>query len=261
MMRELDIFKTGMGDKKINGHTAPIKEISFIQVDSQEDHATNKSLLLFRNCLIDTSGRQFACIHGECQTHENCIKKELSGEEDDLHCLHFHPDDQNVLCTELFPEILKFMISIPTDELPGYRFSFNHRYIRKDGSITQFLQEGTFSLSDNKHSPVLNLQVFTEIGELKSDDTMVLAIHKYDPDHGYQKVFSNSYRKKTTPPLSQRQLEIIRLCLEGLSSKMIADKLNISIHTVKNHKRNCMEKTCTRNIAELINTCLKNNWL
>jgi DNA-binding NarL/FixJ family response regulator len=56
-------------------------------------------------------------------------------------------------------------------------------------------------------------------------------------------------------------MEIIRLCHEGLSSKMIAEKLNLSIHTVKNHKRNSMNKTLTHNITELIHLCIKNNWL
>jgi DNA-binding NarL/FixJ family response regulator len=46
-----------------------------------------------------------------------------------------------------------------------------------------------------------------------------------------------------------------------MSSKMIADRLCISEQTVKNHKRNMMEKTSAKNIVELINFSLKNNWL
>jgi DNA-binding CsgD family transcriptional regulator len=42
---------------------------------------------------------------------------------------------------------------------------------------------------------------------------------------------------------------------------MIADKLNLSIHTVKNHKRNSMDKTMTHNIAELIHLCILNHWV
>jgi DNA-binding CsgD family transcriptional regulator len=30
---------------------------------------------------------------------------------------------------------------------------------------------------------------------------------------------------------------------------------------VKNHKRNCMEKTQTHNISELIHICIQNRWL
>jgi DNA-binding CsgD family transcriptional regulator len=225
-----------------------------------KDHS-NKTLIPFSNCLIDISGRQFACIHEECSGHTDCAKTELVDVATSYHGLQFHPEDKTVLCQELFPDILGFMKNVPADELEDYRFSFNHRYLRKDGSSSQFLQEGTLSVSEDLGIPVLSLKVFTETGDIKTDESMVLTISRYDPELGYKKVFSKSYQHRCKSVLSQRELEIIRLCLEGLSSKMVADKLNISIHTVKNHKRNSMEKTCTRNIAELIHVCLKSQWL
>lgn len=212
-------------------------------------------------CLVDRSGRQFVCFHEHCMEHNNCFKKEIPHEIFDFQALYFHPDDKACLSEKVFPDILKFMKPIPATELTDYRFSFNHRYIRKDGSISQFLQEGTFSISDENFLPVLNLQVFTEIGDFKTDDTMILSIFRYSADKGFQKVCTKVYGIPDNSQLSQREMEIIKLCLEGLSSKMIADRLNISIHTVKNHKRNCMEKTFTHNITELINICIRSHWL
>ncbi len=90
---------------------------------------------------------------------------------------------------------------------------------------------------------------------------MILTLFRYNTDQGYQKVFTKVYVKKYNSILSQRELKIIKLCQEGLSSKMIADKLKLSIHTVKNHKRNCMDKTLTHNISELIHLYIKNRWL
>lgn len=223
--------------------------------------SSNRTLLPYSNCLLDTSGRQFACIHEECLGHANCTRSELLSEGNTYHCLQFDPEDKILLCKEIFPDILVFMKKVKREELPDYRFSFNHRYLRKDGSSSQFLQEGTLSVSEELDIPVLSMKVFTEAGDIKTDDSMVLTISKYDEEVGYRKVFSKSYRHNIKSVLSSRELEIIRLCLEGLSSKMVADKLNISIHTVKNHKRNSMEKTCTRNITELIHICQKSQWL
>jgi DNA-binding CsgD family transcriptional regulator len=222
---------------------------------------SNNFFLPFSKCLVDASGRQYACIHGECDEYTDCIKNEILCWDSDFHCLHFHPDDALLLCKVIFPEILKFMKSISEDDLTSYRFSFNHRYIRKDGSVSQFLQEGNLKMDGENGYPVLCLKVFTETGDIKTDDSMILTIFKHDPILGNHKIFSRIFRKNCDSILSHRELEIIRLCLEGMSSKMIADKLNISIHTVKNHKRNCMEKTCARNTAELINVCIKSNWL
>ena len=212
-------------------------------------------------CLIDRSGRQFVCFHEHCIKQHSCIKNEMQDEDFDFQALNFHPDDKNCLYDRIFPDILRFMNAIPAEELAFYRFSFNHRYIRKDGSITQFLQEGTFRIDDDESKPVLNLKVFTEIGDFKTDESILLSIFRYSSDLGYQKVYTKVYVNKDNSQLSLREMEIIKLCLEGLSSKMIAEKLNLSIHTVKNHKRNCMEKTLTHNITELINLCIRSHWL
>jgi DNA-binding CsgD family transcriptional regulator len=221
----------------------------------------NDPFLFFNSCLIDYSGRQFACIHEHCMHNNHCFKNELLQDGSTYHALRFHPEDINIWCEEVFPDILRFLNSIPESELPEYRFSFNQRYILIDGSISQFLHEGSLSISEETKLPTLNLKVFTEIGDLKSDNTILLTIFRYSAEHGYQKVFSKMYGNNCNALLSLREMEIIKLCLDGLSSKMIADKLNLSIHTVKNHKRNCMEKTLTHNIAELIHLCVRSHWL
>jgi DNA-binding NarL/FixJ family response regulator len=123
------------------------------------------------------------------------------------------------------------------------------------------MHEGYVMFKENQLLPVLNLKVFFEIADIKTDETIVLTIFRYEESTGYQKVFTKAYGKYNNSLLTQREIEIIRLCSEGLSSKMIAEKLNLSIHTVKNHKRHCMDKTSTHNISELIHVCIQNHWL
>jgi len=215
----------------------------------------------FSNCLVDYSGRQFACFHDRCKQHKSCFKNEAENKNFDFQSIQFHPDDKALFCGKIFPDILTYINQIPEVQLREYRFSFNHRYIRDDGTISQFLQECTLSISDEKKQPVLNLNVFTEIGDFKHDATIILSIFRYSAGHGYHKVSTKVYRNDSPQQLSHREIEIIKLCFEGLSSKMIATRLNLSIHTVKNHKRNCMEKTLTHNITELINLCVRSHWL
>lgn len=43
--------------------------------------------------------------------------------------------------------------------------------------------------------------------------------------------------------LSEREVDVLRLITQGLSNKEIADKLNISIHTVISHRKNISQKT------------------
>lgn len=217
--------------------------------------------LLFDCCLIDQVGRQFACIHAHCQAQSNCFKDGQLQSNLDFHELQFHPEDRKLWCEKTFPDILRFLDSEPVVDLPEYRFIFNHRYIHLDGSISQFMHEGTFIFAGDQSLPVLRLKVFSEIADIKADESIILTIFRYSAQQGYQKVFTKVYANTLDSPLSHREMEIVRLCHEGLSSKMIAEKLNLSIHTVKNHKRKSMEKTLTHNITELIHLCLLNHWL
>ena len=51
--------------------------------------------------------------------------------------------------------------------------------------------------------------------------------------------------------LSPRELEIIDSCMQGKSTKDIADALGISVRTVETHKSNIYRKTLCRNLDEL----------
>lgn len=51
--------------------------------------------------------------------------------------------------------------------------------------------------------------------------------------------------------LSIREREVLVLVAQGMSSKQIADKLNISIHTVNSHRKNVTRKTGIRSVAGL----------
>ena len=51
--------------------------------------------------------------------------------------------------------------------------------------------------------------------------------------------------------LSERESEVLVLVARGLSSKEIADELNISIHTVNSHRKNITHKTGIKSVAGL----------
>jgi len=218
-------------------------------------------LLIFESCIIDLSGKQFACDHSHCKESHECIHKGKAEDHFVFHELRVHPDDRQLWCDEVFPDILLFINESHAKDLSSYRFIFNHRYIHKDESISQFMHEGSINMTKGKTIPSMKLKAFAEIGDFKSDDTMILTIFIYNTDWGYRKVFRKVYGGKYPNQLSLREMEIVKLCHEGYSGKMIAEKLNLSIHTVKNHKRNCMEKTMTHNITELIHQCIKFGWL
>ena len=64
-------------------------------------------------------------------------------------------------------------------------------------------------------------------------------------------------KNDSTPALSTRESEILKLVAEGKSSKEIADILSISVKTVENHRAAIMSKLNLNNVVELVWYALK----
>jgi len=61
--------------------------------------------------------------------------------------------------------------------------------------------------------------------------------------------------------VTEREIEIIRAIAEGLSNKLIADKLSLSTHTVNTHRKNIMAKLGVNNTAGVVMFAVKNQLL
>ncbi len=102
-----------------------------------------------------------------------------------------------------------------------------------------------------------------------SQEELAAAITKV---HGGEKVFSSEVTMSLAGKaveknsngieveLTERELEILALIAEGLSSKQIGEKLFISPRTVDTHRTNLMNKLDIHNIAGLIRFALKNGY-
>lgn len=61
--------------------------------------------------------------------------------------------------------------------------------------------------------------------------------------------------------VSDREIEIIKHIAEGYSNKQIADKLNLSTHTVNTHRKNIMNKLAVNNTAGIVMFAVKHRLL
>lgn len=59
-------------------------------------------------------------------------------------------------------------------------------------------------------------------------------------------------------PLSDREIEIVKLLSEGLTTKQIGEELCISPRTVESHKNNILEKLGLQNTIELVKYAIRN---
>lgn len=118
-----------------------------------------------------------------------------------------------------------------------------------------------FNDENRVESALLMISDISHIGPI--NQTMMTIIDNSNADCQFYVIPKNSTQliEANLPKISKREQQVIRLIASGLTSQKIADKLNLALYTVENHKRNLRGKTNTKSAAELINFVLVNNLL
>lgn len=71
----------------------------------------------------------------------------------------------------------------------------------------------------------------------------------------------NRYYNEDPKRMTATELEIVRLIANGLTTKEIASKRNISYHTVNTHRKNIFRKLEVSSASELIINAIKAGWI
>jgi PAS domain S-box-containing protein len=140
-------------------------------------------------------------------------------------------------------------------DLHDIKLSFDFKMKRKDGKSIWVREIMTILESDKSGGPLLSLFHISDISASKKDESINLYVEKLDAQGQNSIIHHDSHEVKKTflTLLTEREEQILQLICLGYSSKEIAEKLFISIHTVHTHRKNMLEKTECKNSSELIN--------
>ncbi|HHV85624.1 MAG TPA: LuxR family transcriptional regulator [Petrimonas sp.] len=74
--------------------------------------------------------------------------------------------------------------------------------------------------------------------------------------------FSDEYKSRgSNKQLTNREIEVLKLIVQGRLNKEIADKLNISLNTVLSHRKNIISKTGIKTVSGLTFYCISNGYV
>ena len=104
-----------------------------------------------------------------------------------------------------------------------------------------------------RDSPEIDLCIFYEASQLFKDDDYWLYLEKTITNQKCARFYTpfGDYNHF----LSDREKEILMLVAKGMSSKEIASKLNISIETVSQHRKNMIKRINAKDSSSLIQIC------
>jgi len=103
-----------------------------------------------------------------------------------------------------------------------------------------------------------------------SEEEFISALQKINNGESYysrsmQQTLFDSFTDKVqsekqnySTPLSEREIEVIKLFVNGYSYKEIAERLSISTRTVETHKKNILEKLELKTTVDLVKYAIRN---
>lgn len=155
--------------------------------------------------------------------------------------------------------VLRKFDGLTEEDKLNSRFSFDLRFRHKDGKYRRIQQHSyTISLADNG-KPGLLMMVSADISALKTATSMN---YQFGVTRGNRfQVLLEGRTKAFTNLLSERETELLHCAADGLNETAIAQRMHISVQTVKTHRKNMLAKTGCKNFADLIRKGVVEGWI
>jgi DNA-binding CsgD family transcriptional regulator len=167
-----------------------------------------------------------------------------------------HPDDAAPVW-QLMHTVWEFLLALPAGQRQTYGFSCDYRIRREDGTYLRLLEQNRVLQTDSHGNITHLLGTGTDITSWKESEMLVASITSLVDDSRLVCTSADGMLQPRTP-LSRREKEVVKLIVDGYSSKQIADRLYLSLHTVNTHRRNIMGKTQHKNTHDLVRFASQN---
>jgi DNA-binding CsgD family transcriptional regulator len=260
-----------MSVKKIITYTGLMYETYYRSKDIDNRHvlqllrqaeAIPKNFLPFKGHfhVADYTQRMHVGLSGQIKNTTGYDPRDIMNNGLDFVISIFQKDDFKIYNETIFSHIVDFLKNTPHAQHGDYLFSFTYRIKNADGKWRHLFQQGNYITDPKTCLPVYSIGMTIDISPLKKDSSMILTIDKKRNETGmllYNNISTDYYYPDPEESrLTRREREILGRLADGLSSKQIAAKLYLSENTVINHRKNMLNKTNTKNVAELIRYAL-----
>jgi DNA-binding CsgD family transcriptional regulator len=133
------------------------------------------------------------------------------------------------------------------------RFSYTFSIRRKDGVYIWALHHMNVVQTNKLGIPSHTHVCVSDISALKKDNFVDFIVSEKGENGIFVPIFSTLYSENNEKiSFTKRELDVLLWVSKGFTSRQIAEKLNLSVHTVNNHKKRMLEKNRGKNTAELV---------
>ena len=155
-----------------------------------------------------------------------------------------HPDDLEVV-RRIDKKVWEFLDTLPEEEKLAYKYIYEMRVLDRRKYVRMIYQMRILAFKDDNF---LGMGIIDLAPEQSANTSVRFQIKNCLTDE----IVPFAIETATDALLTPREREILALAKEGMFSKEISEKLNISVHTVNRHRQNILEKLQVDNMIEAI---------
>ena len=155
-----------------------------------------------------------------------------------------HPDDWEVV-RRIDKKVWEFLNTLPEEEKLTYKYIYELRVLERGKYVRMIYQMRILAFKEDNF---LAMGIIDIAPEQSANTSVRFQIKNCLTDEIVPFAIESAADTLLTP----REREVLALAKEGMFSKEISKKLNISIHTVNRHRQNILEKLQVDNIIEAI---------
>ena len=153
-----------------------------------------------------------------------------------------HPDDWEVV-RRIDKKVWEFLNTLPEEEKLTYKYIYELRVLERGKYVRMIYQMRILAFKEDNF---LAMGIIDIAPEQSANTSVRFQIKNCLTDE----IVPFAIESAADTLLTSREREVLALAKEGMFSKEISEKLNISIHTVNRHRQNILEKLQVDNMIE-----------
>lgn len=216
--------------------------------------------------IVDFFDRQIKQISGNIESIMGISQQSVTF--DDI-INSMHPDDMEFVAKAEDAAYAYIYNVLGKENILKYKVSYCFRSKTINNEYQLFNHQAIVLTVDNNYGFGRSLNIHTNINHITSKNNYKIHLVGISDESDIIEIDinasknkkENNFKNKPVSLFSKRESEIINLITFGFTNEKIAERLFISPHTVKNHRKNMLKKAAVRNSTELIAKCMHDGLL
>lgn len=234
--------------EKLFGGNAPVVPI-FENEALKEKIASKYNTTFF----LDLTTIRYAHMNVNCCELTGYAANYLLDGGVDAYVSLWQPTDVEFYINKVIPITMKWLAHVPPAESSNYVFGRTYIIRSKKGDKRKILERDIFLYHPGSPAPVAATGYAVDITQVSDINKTTFFIEDHSRNSSDRVVYRDEiFHHKEGEDLTPKELEVLCWMAEGLSSKQIAQKMHISVHTVNNHRKHMLAKTGCTNSADLV---------